>query len=379
MDDWNALAIRFRRDLHRIPELAFAEVKTQAYVKAALAELGIASTAMAGTGLVAEILGNHGPGRTVALRADMDGLPMMEATGLEFSSLHPGVMHACAHDGHMAMVLAAAAELCTHRDFRGTVRLLFQPSEERLPGGAVKMIEEGALAGVDEIYGLHLWAPQAVGTVELGEGAQMANADEFRIIIHGHGGHGSEPEATQDAVVIAALTVVNLQTIVARRVPARAAVVVTCGTIAAGRTFNIIAESAEITGTVRTYDGAIQDQVEAVLTQIARTTAQLWGATADVTYVRGVPAVVNHPQPVARWLKALDAEVELKPAVPKLGAEDFAYYLQQVPGAFMFVGAEPDEGPTYPQHSPHLQINEKALAIGREALVAIARASLNGD
>ncbi len=379
MDDWNALAVRFRRDLHQIPELAFSEVKTQAYLKDALAQMGIAARPMAGTGLVAEIVGKLGRGRAVALRADMDGLPVSEDTGLDFSSQHAGVMHACGHDGHMAMLLAAAAELNQHREFSGTVRLVFQPSEERLPGGAVKMIAEGVLEGIDEIYGVHLWSTQPVGTVEVGAGPQMAAADEFRIIIHGRGGHGSEPEATQDAVVIAALTVVNLQTIVSRRVPAQAAVVVSCGTIAAGGTFNVIAERAEITGTVRTYDAAIQSQVESAIGHIAHTTAELWGASAEVTYHRGVPAVVNHPVSVERWLNALASAVVIKPAVPKLGAEDFAYYLQQIPGAFMFIGAEPDDAVAYPQHSAHLNINEEALAVGRKALVAAALASLGAS
>lgn len=378
MNDWNALAIRFRRDLHQIPELAFEEFETQAYLREALSEMGIDARSIAGTGLIADIPGRGGSGRMIALRADMDGLPISEETDLAFSSRHPGIMHACGHDGHMAMLLAAAAELNDRRDYRGAIRLLFQPSEERPPGGAMKMIEEGALDGVDEIYGLHLWAPQPMGTVEVGFGAQMANADEFRIRIQGRGGHGAEPQATQDAVVIAALTVVNLQTIVSRRVPAMAPVVVSCGTIAAGSTFNIIAERAEITGTVRTYDTATQEQVAAAIEHIAKTTAALWGATAEVTYLRGYPAVVNHEAQVKRWLAALDPSILVNPAVPKLGAEDFSYYLQRVPGALMFVGAEPDDKVTYPQHSSHLRINEKALQVGREALVAIALASLRG-
>ncbi len=376
MDKWNELAISFRRDLHQIPELAFNEVKTQAYLVDALRGMGIEARTIAGTGLVADIQGRTGTRRTVALRADMDGLPIAEETGLEFSSRHPGVMHACGHDGHMAMVLAAAAELQASRDFPGRVRLIFQPSEEQPPGGAPRMISEGALEGVDEIYGLHLWAPQATGTVELGDGPKMANADEFKLQISGQGGHGSEPEATKDAVLIAAMTVVNLQTIVSRMVPATEPVVVSCGKISAGTTFNIIAERAEILGTVRTYEATMQAEVEAAIAHIAHTTAALWGATAELTYWRGYPAVVNHAEAVQRWLDALNAKLEVSSGRPKLGAEDFSYYLQHVPGAFMFVGARPDEGPVYPQHSSHLRINERALAIGREALVAVARASL---
>ncbi len=378
-EHWRDMVVQFRRDLHRIPELGFSEVKTSAYLRDRLAEMRLIARPIAGTGLLADIVGERGPGRTVALRADMDGLPVQEETTLSFPSEHAGVMHACGHDGHMAMVLAAALRLQAARsDYRGTVRVLFQPSEERPPGGAVKMIAEGALDGVDEIYGLHVWSAQPTGTVELGEGPQMANDDEFTIRIYGRGGHGSEPESTRDAALIAAQTVVNLQTIVSRRVPARRPVVVTCGTLAAGTAFNIIAERAEITGTVRTYDDAMRARVETELRNIAVRTAQMVGARAEVEYTHGYPAVVNHAAAVAKWRAALVAETEVavRESEPKLAAEDFSYYLQKVPGAFMFVGAAPTEGEPYPQHSSHLEINEDALIVGTEALVRIALASL---
>lgn len=376
MQDWDALGVRFRRDLHQIPELAFQETRTQAYLKQALAEMGISARPLAGTGLVADIDGRLGHGKKVALRADMDGLPISEETDEAFASQHPGVMHACGHDGHMAILLTAAGRLHADANFRGTVRLIFQPSEERIPGGAVTMIAEGALNDVDEIYGLHLWGTQKTGSIELAAGPQMANADEFRIHVKGRGGHGSEPESTADAVLAASQIVVNLQTIVSRRVSARDPVVVSCGTIAGGSTFNIIAEAAEITGTVRTYDAGVREQVARAIDHIARTTAALSGSTAEVEYLYGYPAVVNHPQAVERWLAALDPGLVVNPAAPKLGAEDFSYYLQNIPGAFLFLGAEPESGPVYPQHSSHLRINEDALKIGREAMIAVAKASL---
>ncbi len=378
-DDWRAVVVQFRRDLHRIPELGFSELKTSAYLRDRLAEMGLSARPMAGTGLIADIAGGRGPGRTVALRADMDGLPVQEETTLSFPSQHQGVMHACGHDAHMAMVLAAALRLQAARDdYRGTVRVLFQPSEERPPGGALKMIAEGALDGVDEIYGLHVWATQPTGTVALSEGPQMANDDEFAIRIFGRGGHGSEPESTRDAALIAAQTIVNLQTIVSRRIPARRPVVVTCGTISAGTAFNIVAERAQITGTVRTYDEAMRARVETELRHIAVTTAQLVGADAEVVYTHGYPAVVNHATAVSKWRDALAADqwIAVSESEPKLAAEDFSYYLQKVPGAFMFVGAAPIEGEPYPQHSSHLEINEDALLVGTQALVRIARVGL---
>ena len=375
MPNWDRAAVEFRRDLHRIPELAFEERKTQAYLEARLSGWGIDCCRMAGTGLVADIRGDLGDGPIVAVRADMDALPMTEETGFDFASEHPGKMHACGHDGHMAMVLAAAGELNEKRDFRGTVRVLFQPSEEK-GGGALKMIAEGCLDGVSEIFAVHLWSMQETGTVQLGEGPQMASAEGFQIVIHGRGGHGSEPESTRDAVLIAAQTVVNLQTVVARKVPAREPVVVSCGTLHAGDTFNVIAERAEITGEVRTYDPGIQQRVAAEIRRIAETTAAMSEAVAEVRYMPGCPALFNHGESVRKWLAALDPDVRVIPPVPKLSAEDFADYLQRVPGAFMFVGAAPDNGEAFPQHSSHMTINERALGIGEKAILSACKAAL---
>lgn len=364
--NWGQKAREFRRDLHQIPELAFNEVKTSAYLYSALNEMGLTPRRLTSTGLVADIEGNR-PGRTVALRADMDGLPLDEATGLAFSSRHAGVMHACGHDGHMAILLATAGELAEQREFAGRIRILFQPAEERPPGGAPAMIEAGALDGVDEILGLHLWAPIPVGTVAVLPGPFMANADEFVIRVRGRGGHGSEPETTQDAVLIAAQIVVNLQTIVSRRISAFEPAVVSCGTIRAGQTFNIIAEEAEVTGTVRTFSATVQEKIAQEIRHLAQTTAALYGAQAEIDYRYGYPAVVNHEHVVSRWEKALDGVVTVAHPYPSMGAEDFAYYLQKIPGAFLFVGARP-EGQAFPHHSPHFQINEQALDIGREVL-----------
>lgn len=364
---WEEHVVQYRRDLHQIPELAFQEHKTHEYLWEHLEALGLSPKKLGGTGIIADIDG-RGPGKHIAIRADMDGLPLPEETGLAYSSQHPGVMHACGHDGHMAIGLALAERLVTERQFDGTVRMLFQPAEESPPGGALPMIQEGALEGIDEVYGLHLWASDPCGTVGIKPGAMMANADLFTIRIQGVGGHGSEPERTQDAVLIASQIVVNLQTIVSRRVRAFEPAVVTCGTIQGGHTFNIIAESAQVTGTVRTFSLDTQARVEAEIRRIAERTAALYDAQATVEYVKGYPMVMNHEAEAVRWAENLRGLVEVRTPEPSMGGEDFSYFLHHRPGAFLFLGASEDGRQSPPHHSPHFVINEKALPIGVEVL-----------
>jgi amidohydrolase len=301
--DWQETVIQHRRQLHQIPELGFRESQTSAYLYSALTELGLQPKRITETGMIADIPG-RAPGRCVALRADIDALPLTEQTGLPFVSQHPGAMHACGHDGHMAMLLTCATRLVQDRSFSGTVRLLFQPAEEQPPGGAPEMIAHGCLDGVEEIYGLHVWPQYPVGTVALRPGAMMAYSDKFRIIVQGRGGHGSEPRDTRDAVLIASQIVVNLQTIVSRRISAFEPAVLTCGTIHSGVNFNIIAETAEISGTVRTLSREVQDRIEEEMRQIIEHTAQLNGAHAILEYERSYPAVMNHPGAVKRWSRA---------------------------------------------------------------------------
>jgi len=365
-----ASIIEFRRALHQIPELAFHETQTQAYVLQTLRNMGWDPRPIAGTGVVVDIDSGR-PGPTVMFRADMDGLPLTEETGLAFASRHTGVMHACGHDGHMAILLGLAERLAEGAPFQGRVRLAFQPAEERPPGGALQMIEAGVLDGVDEVYGLHLWAGFPVGTIGLRPGPMMANADEFRIVVTGRGGHGSQPEATADAVLLASQIVVNLQTVVSRRVPALEPAVVTCGTIQGGHTFNIIAERAEITGTVRTFSAETQALVRQEMAHIARTTALLYGADAELVYNPGYPALINAEEPTRRWQARLREWATVVEPEPSMGGEDFAYYLHHRPGAFLFLGARPDV--EYPHHSPHFQINEDALALGVEAFWNVIR------
>jgi amidohydrolase len=364
---WQENLVQYRRDLHRIPELGFEEHKTHDYLWARLQEMGLSPRAATKTGIIADIEGT-GSGPVVAIRADIDGLPLPEETGLAFASEHDGVMHACGHDAHMAIVLGLAERLLANRSAFKQVRILFQPAEERLPGGAIGLIEAGALEGVDEVYGLHVWANLPVGFVGLKAGAIMANADQFRIRIQGSGGHGSQPQATKDAVLIAAQTVVNLQTIVSRRIRPLDPAVVTCGTIHGGHTFNIIAETAEVTGTVRTFSADSQAQIAEEIVRIAERTANLYDAGAEVTYQKGYPAVINHEREVALWEEKLRGLVQFADIDPDMGSEDFAYYLQHKPGAFLFLGAAQDEGDSPPHHSPHFLVNERVLPLGVEVL-----------
>jgi amidohydrolase len=363
---WAEELVRWRRELHQIPELAFAERDTQAYLMAELGRLGIDFRPVAGTGLVAEVYGASA-GPLVAVRADMDALPLDEQSDEPFASCNPGRMHACGHDGHMAIALGLAARLVHERTFSGTVRFLFQPAEEAPPGGALAMIREGALDGVASILGLHLWSTDPLGVVGIRPGPIMANADQFRIRIVGQGGHGSAPHETRDAVLVAAETVVNLQTIVSRRLSPLEPAVVTCGTLHAGQVFNVIAGTAEITGTVRTLTESTREAVEAAMRQIVEGTAAMHGARAEVTYERGYPALVNHSEVVTRWRQAIGDFAPVVECPPKMTGEDFSYYLQHRPGAYLFVGAQP-AAQAFPHHSPQFRLNEAALPIGVEVL-----------
>lgn len=374
---WQEEVIAHRRALHQIPELGFQETKTHAYLMDALYAMGL-DPVVHKTGIWADI-DSLRPGRTVALRADIDGLPLLEDTGLSFSSNHPGVMHACGHDGHMAILLGTAARLVAQKDhWTGRVRVLFQPAEELPPGGAQDLIAAGVLDGVDQILGLHLWSEYPVGTARVAPGPMMANADSFIVRIKGRGGHGSQPESTKDAVLIAAQIVVNLQTIVSRRIGAFEPAVVTCGTIQAGTTFNIIAESAEVTGTVRTFSTAAQALIQQEIQHIAKTTARLYDAEAELVYIKGYPVVVNDARSAEQWANALEGTVTLQDDHPSMGGEDFAYYLHHRPGAFLFLGCAPD-GEIFPHHSPHFLVNEAALPLGVDVLYKGVQSLLAAD
>ena len=359
--------IDWRRDFHQYPELGFDEHRTSKIIGEALKEMGLAPQMNVGkTGVTADLTFGEGP--TIALRADMDALPMQETSGLDFSSKHDGVMHACGHDGHMAMLLGAAKVLTQNGDsFNGTVRFIFQPAEEGA-GGARYMIEDGCLDGVDEIYGIHVWNYQPVGEVGITDGPVLAAADMFEIKIKGIGGHGAAPQGTIDAVVVASHLVQALQTIVSRNTNPLESTVVTIGTINGGHNFNIIADEVTLSGTARAYTEENRNLIKTRMAEIIDGVAKTFGAEISFDYEDGYPPTINHTDPTNKVLKAAERVVGEKAGMPYLsmGGEDFSYYLQKIPGCFFFVGSAPNDQKLFetPHHCSHFTMDERALLVG---------------
>ena len=359
--------IDWRRDFHQYPELGFDEHRTSKIIGETLKEMGLAPQMNVGkTGVTADL--SFGDGPTIALRADMDALPMQEASGLDFSSKHDGVMHACGHDGHMAMLLGAAKVLTQNGDsFNGTVRFIFQPAEEGA-GGARYMIEDGCLDGVDEIYGIHVWNYQPVGEVGITDGPVLAAADMFEINIKGIGGHGAAPQGTVDAVVVTSHLVQALQTIVSRNTNPLESTVVTIGTINGGHNFNIIADEVTLSGTARAYTEENRNLIKTRMAEIIDGVAKTFGAEISFDYEDGYPPTINHTDPVNKVLKAAERVVGEKAGMPYLsmGGEDFSYYLQKIPGCFFFVGSAPNDQKLFetPHHCSHFTMDERALLVG---------------
>jgi amidohydrolase len=359
--------IDWRRDFHQYPELGFDEHRTSKIIGEALKEMGLAPQMNVGkTGVIADLTFGEGP--TIALRADMDALPMQETSGLDFSSKHDGVMHACGHDGHMAMLLGAAKVLTQNGDsFNGTVRFIFQPAEEGA-GGARYMIEDGCLDGVDEIYGIHVWNYQPVGEVGITDGPVLAAADMFEIYIKGIGGHGAAPQGTIDAVVVASHLVQALQTIVSRNTNPLESTVVTIGTISGGHNFNIIADKVTLSGTARAYTEENRNLIKTRMAEIIDGVAKTFAAEISFYYEDGYPPTINHTDPANKVLKAAERVVGEKAGMPYLsmGGEDFSYYLQKIPGCFFFVGSAPNDQKLFetPHHCSHFTMDERALLVG---------------
>jgi hippurate hydrolase len=370
-----ARIVDLRRALHRYPELSGNESKTAAAVCAFLDSLGIRyRTQVAGTGVVAEMSGPKDV-PCVVLRADMDALPIQEETGLDFTSAYPGVMHACGHDGHTAMLLGAAALLAGEPNLPAPVRLLFQPSEEK-GTGALAMIEAGALDGAGMIFGGHLDRHYPPGVVVVSDGAMNASSDNFRIEIIGQGAHGARPHESIDAVVVGSLMVMALQTIVSREIdPARPSVV-SVGLFQAGTAPNVIAGRALLEGTVRAQDREVRQQLTASVKRIAESIAQLHGAAINVSISHGTPPLVNSGDMANLAREAAreavgDANVApLKSA--NMGAEDFSYYLERVPGAYVRFGGQVAGREGFPAHSSRFDFDERALAAGAAYFHAVA-------
>jgi len=370
--------VRIRRDLHMYPELSFKEVETPRKIAEFLQGLGIeVRTGVGGRGVVGTLKGTK-PGKRIALRADFDALPIQDEKEVEYKSRVPGVMHACGHDLHTAGLLGTAAALSAFRDeLKGEVAFIFQFAEEEVPGGAVSMIGDGCLDGVDVIYGAHVWSSLPFGTVGIIPGRAMAAGDRFEIEIIGKGGHGAKPHITVDALFVGTRLVDSLHSIVSRQVDPLQPAVVTVGTFHAGQAYNVIAERAVITGTVRTFDEDVRNAVEASIRRMTEAVCQSYGARAEVKYERGYPVLVNHPEAIrkveASALRTVGEDRVRRPA-PSMGMEDFAYYLQKVPGAFFYVGGGNEEiGASYPHHHPKFDADERAMLVaGRMFLSLVA-------
>lgn len=374
--------VEWRRHLHRIPELAFQERETSAYLAAQLQEMGLSPRRVGeagGTGLLCDIAGadaGAGSGPTVLLRAEMDGLPVEERTGLPFASVHPGLMHACGHDGHMAMLLGAAALLTVHRrELPGRVRLLFQPAEE-MRGGAREMIAAGVLAGVDVAFAQHLWPGLPVGTVAFKRGVAMAAMDRVHIRVIGRAGHGGAPHLATDAVVAQAHVVLALQSLISRRINPATPAVLTLGTVHGGKQENVIAEEVDLTGTVRTVDPACRQSLPKMIEEAVASAAAGVGARAETTWEWGYPPLVNDEQALNALARAISggrgmSGIEVRWLdTPAFASEDFAFYLERVPGVFAFLGAGKDAAAVL--HSPTLNVDEAVLPVGAATLVVAA-------
>jgi amidohydrolase len=377
--DYAEKIVALRRDIHREPELGFDTEKTSRKVLAALDGLPLEiQTGVAENGIVATLKGG-GEGPTVGLRADMDALPIHEETGLDFASGTDGKMHACGHDGHTSMLVGAAHVLSGMRDrLNGTVKFIFQPAEEGGGGGRV-MVEEGVAEDIDSIYALHLWPGLPFGTAATKAGPIMAAADAFEMTVKGKGGHGAMPHLTADAIAISAQVVTALQTIVAREVDPVEPAVLTVGQIEAGSAFNIIPETAHLKGTVRTLDADLRERIPQRMEELARGVAQGMRGDVDLEYTFSYPVTVNDADSARLALGVVgdlfgeDSALELPN--PSMGGEDFAFFLEKLPGAFVWLGVGEEVSGL---HTPTFAFDEEILPKGSALLTALALDALSG-
>ena len=371
--DW---IIEKRRMLHRVPERGFAEFKTQKIVMDALDELGI-PYATERTWVIGLIEGAL-PGEVVALRADMDALPIEEPEGCAFRSEHPGMMHACGHDAHTAILLGAAKVLAGMKDqLRGSVKLLFQPAEET-DGGAEPMVKAGAMENphVDRVYGLHVMPNLPLGTIETRVGTLNASTDTVKITVHGKAGHGAYPERSVDAIVGAAQVICALQTLVSRNLSPLSSAVLTLGVIEGGTAQNIICDKVSIRGTLRTANSEIRAMMKQRIEEVTHGVAQAMGCTADVEVISGYAALVNDTQEANRVRRVaarlFGSENSVEKPEPSMGGEDFSFFSDEAPGAFFHVGCvRKEEMPAPPLHSKDFALDEQCLLVGALMHVAL--------
>jgi amidohydrolase len=372
-----------RRDIHAHPELCFEEVRTADVIAAKLAEWGIPMHRGLGTTGVVGIVKSGSSSRAIGLRADMDALPMTEFNKFAHASTYAGKMHACGHDGHVAMLLAAAQHLAKNRNFDGTVYLIFQPAEEG-GGGAREMIKDGLFEQfpMQAVFGMHNWPGAPVGTFALSAGPVMASSNEFKITIHGRGSHAALPHESLDPVPIACQMVQAFQTIVSRNLKPVEAGVISVTMIHAGEATNVVPDSCELQGTVRTFSMGVLDMIESRMKTIAENTSAAFGATCEFEFVRNYPPTVNHPAETA-FARSVMAQIVAPENVMKqeqtMGAEDFAYMLQAKPGAYCFIGNGDGShremghgaGPCM-IHNPSYDFNDDLIPLGGTYWVRLA-------
>jgi len=362
-------AVEFRHWSHQHPELTWQERGTAEAIRRTLSDWGIPWRPCAEHGTVAKLAPNAA-GEHVALRADMDALPISERAPVEYCSAEPGKMHACGHDGHMAALLGAAAWLKQQEQrLPGPVTLIFQPAEEG-GHGAKRMIEEGALEGVERIFGWHNWPALPLGTAVCPDGPIMSGNGTFHIAIQGRGGHASQPEAARDPVLAAAAITLNLQQIISRRLPPQAAVVVNVSSILAQSGVTVIPDSVRLEGSIRLSDPRWRGQINELIAEITHHTASAYGVSAEVEIRARYEATINHPDAAQRYRQALQAELgphchESELLLPIMASEDFSYYLNEIPGAFALIGMseQQPEGRAFeaPCHSPEYQFNDRII------------------
>jgi len=366
--------IDMRRDFHRHPEMGFQEVRTSAKLAEFLEGLGLEVTrGIAQTGVVASLKGAK-PGKTVLVRADIDALPIQEDSGVEYSSKTPGVMHACGHDGHAAIAAHVAAVFARFRDqIAGEVRFAFQPAEE-IVSGARPMIEAGVLEGVDSVVGLHLYSLMPAGKVGIRPGPSMAAADAFTIQLRGRGAHAAMPHEGVDTVLMASQIIVALQSLVSRETDPVHTAVITIATVSAGEgAHNIIPETAELRGTLRTFEGKLREKLIRRISELSQGIAAAMGGSSEVVWQHGSPAVVNDPSLVERFrqvAREVVGEESVLEVPPVMGGDDMAEFLNRCPGVYFWLGAgDPDPNKNRAHHHPAFWIDdERSLPLGTELI-----------
>jgi len=382
MEEMYDQMVAWRRHFHQYPEISYQEIETPKKIAEILTGCGIeVRNGVGQRGVVGTIIGAK-PGKTVALRADFDALPIQDEKDVPYKSRVRGAMHACGHDGHTAALLGVAKVLSEHRDqLSGNVVLIHQHAEESLPGGAAEMIQDGCLESVDAIFSSHLMSTLPFGVVGTKKGAFTSSADGFEVTIRGKGGHGASPHQTVDAIVVAVQAINQLQLIVSRQVDPMKAAVLSVGTFQAGEAPNIIADSAIFSGTVRTFDPDTRALMEREIRRIVEGVCETLHAEAEIKYTRGYPTVMNHERETDFFLNIAvrDLGAEKALVVPPLpAADDYAYYLEKVPGMYFFTGAAmADPAANFPHHHPRFDFDERAMLVSGKLMLSLVHDFLN--